>query len=119
MTWLQLPELPEQPETHELMDGVELRVDVGGTTNDRWRRIYNDLAAAAEIPAVALGTENRTVLLIRVPITTPAEDVAPLLEKAEQLLEKADWAFKAEGDQLWNVGGAIKTWCSKRANSLR
>jgi hypothetical protein len=115
MTWLELPKPPEAPEIHDLRDSVELRVHVGGTTSDRWRSIYNERTEAEKVRAVALGTEDRTVLLIRVPIETRAEDVAAALSRAEELLAETDWACKAEEDQLWSIQGAIRVWYTKRA----
>ena len=113
--------IPERPELYTLGQEVRLRVPLEsapGEMDDRWRRIYNELAKAAGITAESWGTDDRTVLIVKFPIGTPAEDVASALTRAEELLHEADKEREAELKQLTAAEKATWDWCYQRRRRI-
>ena len=120
MTKLQIP---DPPDVNVLRETVRVRLPVkgdAGVTDDRWRRVYNDLASGAGLPADALGSDNRTVLIVELPVSLSAEEVAARLTNAGNLLGEADKRRQTELDRRSNgtVAVAARKWCNdNRTNS--
>jgi hypothetical protein len=71
------------------------------------------------VPAEAFGTDQRTVLVVTLPIGTPAEDVVALLSKAEELLPGVDEARNAERVPRQELERSADYWCRNHPSFVK
>jgi hypothetical protein len=110
MTWLEIPD-PLDP--YVIGAALHVRLPVEGETDAQWRRIYNNLAAAEGVPVEALGNEDRTVLIVALPLDSSPDFIPVIFWKVADLLPKVDDARKAELNRL-RYGPevtAVREWC--------
>jgi hypothetical protein len=108
----------DPPEIYLLTDVIRVRLRVDGDADDRWRRIYNELASAQGIPAEAFGTEGRSTVLVTFPADFRRLEVSSILDRTVGLATEVDNERRVEEDALSPIAWEVREWFRLRRHLL-
>ncbi len=102
----------EDPVVHRgIGDKFHVRLLTVGDTDDLWRESYNEVAKS--VPAVASGTGNRTVIVVKLDEDSPFAKIQGALNLAMGALAEADKAARNKRTARSLPDNAVADWWRK------
>ena len=91
-------------------DAVHIQIALDGAPDEEWSRVYAEFAQSENLPARIIGSGKRGVLELELSSHLGADDVAPILSKAVELLVLADRERENAISQMRHIEAAAKAW---------
>jgi hypothetical protein len=94
---------------------VTARIPLAGPVDREWRRCYQKLARARDLPAAAEEYPGRAWLVIRVPASDDHDEVLAVLDTARKLIAEADDAAGQPPATAYAEAAVREWWARQRA----
>jgi hypothetical protein len=99
-----------EPKISTDVDAVDIQLALDRVPDEEWSGVYNELARSEGLTARIIDSGEDNVLELRLSPLLGADDVAPILSKAVELLTLADRERGKETSEMGQIKAAAKAW---------